>query len=122
MILLTKFEPLFEAGAATIKNSNRGGGGNGRRQVGAPGDLLDIFFSVFATHTPVGGQLAGGPDSAPLRARQLGTSVLKSRAKTKGPPKPTEPLLRNWHHEKYHLLSIKMRERVGPKSPLISFK
>ena len=59
MILITKFEPLFEAGAATIKNSNRGGGGNGRRrhgrrrQVGAPGDLLDIFFNVLATHTAV---------------------------------------------------------------------
>ena len=59
MILLTKFEPLFEAGAATIKTLNRGGGGNGRRrhgrrrQVGAPGDLLDVFSSVFATHTAV---------------------------------------------------------------------
>ena len=28
--------------------------------------------------------------------------------------------IRNWHHEKYHLLSLKIRERVGPKSPLIS--
>ena len=59
MILLTKCEPLFEDGEATIKNANRGGGGNGRwrhgrrRQVGVPGDLLDIFFSVFATHTTV---------------------------------------------------------------------
>ena len=30
------------------------------------------------------------------------------------------PSIRNWHHEKYHLLSLKIRERVGPKSALIS--
>ena len=31
-----------------------------------------------------------------------------------------DPPIRNWHHEMYHLLSLKMTERVGPKSPLIS--
>ena len=30
------------------------------------------------------------------------------------------PPIRNWQHEMYHLLSLKMKERVGPKSPLIS--
>ena len=31
------------------------------------------------------------------------------------------PPIRNWHHEKkYHLLSLKIKEKVGPKSPLIS--
>ena len=29
-----------------------------------------------------------------------------------------DPPIRNWHHEMYHLLSLKMTERVGPKSPL----
>ena len=59
LILLTKFKPLFDSGAGPIKTLNRGGGGNGRRRqrrqrhVGATGDLLDIVFSVFATHTAV---------------------------------------------------------------------
>ena len=30
------------------------------------------------------------------------------------------PPIRNWQHEMYHLLSLKMKERVGPKSSLIS--